>query len=121
MGVGGQGHAPAASNLGNSRYPLLGGAQGPSGQVWKTSTHRYSSPITFVDETTGTHTNTIESTCKHVKAILSPYNRKADYVYFLAEHTFGQKCKAEDVDRFCKFFEIVASIDWSNTNSTDSQ
>ena len=63
--------------------------------------------ITFVDKATGAHTDTIESTWKHVKAILSLYNRKADYVFFLAEYMFRQKCKAEDVDPFCKFIEIV--------------
>ena len=31
--------------------------------------------ITFVDQTTGAHTNTIVSTWKHVKVLLSPYNR----------------------------------------------
>ena len=76
--------------------------------------------ITFVDQTTGAHTNTIESTWKHVKVLLSPYNRKADYVYFLAEYMFCHKCKA-DVDPFCKFTDIVATIDWSNTNSNDEQ
>lgn len=44
--------------------------------------------IPFVDETTGAYTNTIESTRKQVKALLSPYNRKADYVYFIAEYMF---------------------------------
>jgi len=77
--------------------------------------------ITFVDQTTGANTNTIESTWKHVKVLLNPYNRKADYVYFLAEYMFRQKCKAEDVDPFCKFMDIVATIDWSNTDSTDAQ
>jgi hypothetical protein len=71
--------------------------------------------------TTGAHTNTIESTWKRVKVSLSPYNRKTDYVLFLAEYMFRQKCKAEDVDPFCKFMDIVAAIDWSNTDSTDAQ
>jgi hypothetical protein len=56
--------------------------------------------ITFVDETTGAHTNTINSTWKQVKALLSPYNRKADCVYFLAEYMFRLKCKAEGVGPF---------------------
>jgi len=77
--------------------------------------------ITFVDQTTGAHTNTIESTWKHVKVLLSPYNRKEDYVFFLAEYMFRQKCKAENVDPFCKFMDIVATTDWSNTDSTDAQ
>jgi len=41
---------------------------------------------TFVDETTEAQTNMIESTWKQVKALLSLYNRKADYIYFLAEY-----------------------------------
>jgi predicted metal-binding protein len=77
--------------------------------------------IMFVDETTGTHTNMIESMWKQVKALLSPYNRKADCVYFLAECMFRQKCKTEDADPFCKFFQIVATVDGRNTNSTDLQ
>ena len=77
--------------------------------------------ITFVDQTTGAHTNIIESNWKHVKVLLSPYNRKADYVYFLDEYMFRQKCKAEDIDPFCKFMDTVATIDWSNTDSTDAQ
>jgi hypothetical protein len=51
--------------------------------------------------------------------LLSPYNRKADYVYILAEYMFRQRCKAEDVEPFCNFIEIVATIDWSNTDPTD--
>jgi hypothetical protein len=47
--------------------------------------------IEFVDEMTGSHTNTIESTWKQVKVLLSPYNRKADYVYILAEYMLRQK------------------------------
>jgi hypothetical protein len=45
--------------------------------------------VTFVDETTGAHTNMIESTWKKVKALLSPYNHKADYVSF-AECMFSR-------------------------------
>ena len=77
--------------------------------------------MAFVDETTGSHTDTTESTWKQVKALLSPYNQKADYFYFLAEYMFRQKYKAEDVDPFCKFIQIVATTDWSYTSSTDSQ
>ena len=34
--------------------------------------------IGIVDQRTGVHTNTIESTWRHVKAYLSPYNRHVD-------------------------------------------
>jgi transposase-like protein len=77
--------------------------------------------IEFVNDTNGAHTNTIESTWKHIKVLLSPCNRKADYVYILAEYMFRQRCKAEDIEPFCKFIEIVTTIDWSNTDPTDVQ
>jgi len=50
--------------------------------------------VEFVNDTNGAQTNTIESTLKHVKVLLSPYNRKADYIYILAEYMFRQRCKA---------------------------
>jgi len=77
--------------------------------------------IEFVDDTNGAHTNTTESTWKDVKVLLSPYNRKADYVCILAEYMFRQRCKVEDVEPFCKFIEIFATIDWSNIDPTDVQ
>jgi len=77
--------------------------------------------ITFVDENTGAHSNTTESTWKQIMALLSPYNRKADYIYFLAEYMFRQKYKVEDIDPFCKFIQIVATVDSSNTDFTDAQ
>ena len=51
--------------------------------------------ITFVDEETGGHANTIETTWRQVKAVLHPYNRKTDYIFAFAEYMFRKKCKAE--------------------------
>jgi hypothetical protein len=48
---------------------------------------------------------------KQVKALLSLYSCKADYVYFLAEYMFRQKCKTEDLDPFCRFIQIVSTVD----------
>jgi hypothetical protein len=70
--------------------------------------------IQFVDPTTGAHTNTIESTWKHVKVLMNQYNRKPDYTYVLAEYMFRKRCKAESVRPFCNFMDIVATIDWSD-------
>jgi transposase-like protein len=41
--------------------------------------------IGFVDQRTSAHKNTIESTWRHVKAYLSPYNRKVDHIYLRGE------------------------------------
>jgi hypothetical protein len=39
-------------------------------------------------------------------------------MYFMAKYTFRQKCKEKELDRLCKFIEIVTTTDWSNTDST---
>ena len=47
--------------------------------------------IGFFDERTGAHTNTVESTWRHVKTFLSPYNRKGDYIHHLAHCMFAAR------------------------------
>jgi hypothetical protein len=75
--------------------------------------------IIFVDERTGAHTNTIESTWRHVMAFLNPYNRVEDYIYHLAHYMFAAGCRSQNVDQFTKFIGIVASMDWSATPTVD--
>jgi hypothetical protein len=70
--------------------------------------------IQFVNPTTLAHTNTIESTWRHIKVLMNPYNRKSDHSYVLADYTFRKRCEAERVEPFCKFMDIVAIIDWRN-------
>jgi transposase-like protein len=73
-------------------------------------THRtVNHSIGFVDQRIGTHTNTIESTWRRVKAFVSPYNRKVDYIYHLAHYMFLARCKAEQVPPFIKFLHLVAT------------
>jgi hypothetical protein len=60
--------------------------------------------IGFVDQHSGTHTNTIKSMWRHVKAFLSLYNKKGHYIYHLAHYMFAVRCRAEKVDQFTKFF-----------------
>jgi len=77
-------------------------------------THRtVNHTIELVDERTGVHTSIIESTWRHVKAFLSPYNRKGDYIHHLAHYMFAVRCRAEKVDQFTKFLHLIATIDWS--------
>jgi hypothetical protein len=75
--------------------------------------------IGFVDERPGVHTNTIESTWRHVKAFLNPYNRVDDYIYHLAHYMFAAECRSENVNHFTNFILIVASMDWSASISPD--
>jgi len=62
-------------------------------------THRtVNHTIGFVDERTDAHTNTIESTWGHVKAFVSPYNRKGHCIHHLAHYMFAARCRAEKVN-----------------------
>jgi hypothetical protein len=73
--------------------------------------HTVNHSIQFVNKHSGAHTNTIEGTWRHVKALLSPYNRKGDYIFNLAHYMFATRCKAEKVHQFTKFIHLVANID----------
>jgi hypothetical protein len=76
-------------------------------------THRtVNHSIGFVDQRAGVHANTIESTWRHVKAFLSPYNRKGDYIYHLAHYKFEARRRAERVDEFTKFLHLAATTTW---------
>jgi hypothetical protein len=59
--------------------------------------HTVNNSIEFVDKRTGAHTNTIESTWRHIKASFSPYNRKGEYIYHLINYIFAMRCKDEKV------------------------
>jgi transposase-like protein len=73
--------------------------------------HTVNHSIEFVHQRTGAHTNTIESTWRHVKAYLNPYNRKGDYIYHLAHYMFMARYRAEKVDPFTKFLHLIATTD----------
>ena len=78
-------------------------------------THRtINHAIGFVDEHTGAHTNNIESTWRHVKAFLGPYNRKGNYIHHLAHYMFAARCRAEKVGQFTKFLPLVATMAGAN-------
>jgi hypothetical protein len=58
-----------------------------------------------------TYEHTIESTWRHVKPSLNPYNRNWDCVYHQAHYTFVAECRSENVDQFTKFIGIAATKD----------
>ena len=68
--------------------------------------------INFKDPITGEHTNTIESTWKHVKVSLGQYNRGEDYDYHLAHYLFAARYKAEGIPTLLHFLHLVANTDW---------
>jgi hypothetical protein len=69
--------------------------------------------IGFVHLRTGVHTDTNESTWRHVKAFFNPNNRQADYIYSPAEYMFHATCRPLGVDGFWAFIKLAADTDWS--------
>jgi hypothetical protein len=70
--------------------------------------------IGFVDLRTGTHTNIIESTRRLVKAFLNHTTaRLIDYIYSLAHFMFQTRCRAQTVDQFTAFLDIIVDTGWS--------
>jgi transposase-like protein len=80
--------------------------------------HTVNHTIAFVDERTGARMNAIQSTCRHVRAVLNPYNRSGEYILHLAQYMFAARCRSENVDQFTKFLHIVANTDWSVSPET---
>lgn len=66
----------------------------------------------FKDPVTGVHTNTIESTWRHVKESLPKYNRKVRFEFYLAEYMFKTKCEAENSHSFVEFLKIISEVNW---------
>jgi hypothetical protein len=70
--------------------------------------------MSFVDPQSGAHTNTIESTWRHLKVFLGTYNTTEHYRYHLAHCMFSATCRAHGIPPFLQFLHIVASVDWEN-------
>jgi hypothetical protein len=53
--------------------------------------------IGFLDVHAGAHTNPNESTLRHVRAFLNPYNLMADYISHLSHCIFEAGCRSDNV------------------------
>ena len=58
---------------------------------------------------------TIESTWRHLKAFLNPYNGQGDYIFHLPQYMFAARCRSRNVNQSTSFHHIVADPDWSVT------
>lgn len=74
---------------------------------------RVNHSLNFVDPETGAHTNTIESTWRHVKAKIPKYNRQGGFTNYFAMFMFSRACSEKSEHVFNKFVEIIREIDWS--------
>lgn len=67
--------------------------------------------LNFVDPTTGAHSNTIESTWRHAKAVLPTYRRhKPFFAGYLAKYLFLKKCRQRGVDPTIAFFNAAGEL-----------
>lgn len=80
---------------------------GDEGYVHLTVNHS----VNFVDPDTGAHTNTIESTWRHVKNSLPSYHRKKTFfIGYLAKYVFVKRCRITNVDPTVAFFELAGRL-----------
>ncbi|XP_035231364.1 uncharacterized protein LOC118203209 [Stegodyphus dumicola] len=70
--------------------------------------------LNFVDPSTGAHTNTNESTWRHVKIHFPTYNMQNDASFHLAMFMFEKSCYEKKIDLCNAFFEIIRDVDWEN-------
>jgi len=69
--------------------------------------------IRFINQDTGDHTNTMESTSCSIKVFLEQYNGGEEYHYHLAHYMFAAWCKAQGIPPFLHFLHPVANTNWS--------
>ena len=64
--------------------------------------------VAFKDPETGAHTNTIESTWRHVKHLFPQYSRKKRFFHgYLAMYMFYKRVAIENKDHFLSFCQIA--------------
>ena len=74
--------------------------------------------IDFVDESTGAHTNAIESSWRHVKESFSSHGRRKEHVPGnLARYMFQKSCRANNTDPAKAFLKIAGRVYNPTTNT----
>ena len=74
--------------------------------------------IDFVDESTGAHTNAIESSWRHAKESFSSHGRRKEHVPGnLARYMFQKSCRANNTDPAKAFLKIAGCVYNPATNT----
>lgn len=73
--------------------------------------------VTFKDPETGAHTNGIESSWRHAKAVTCSNGRKKAHVPGnLARYMFYKKCGQNKLNRTTEFFRLAGLVYNANSN-----